>query len=164
MPEKKTLERARADARQGKAPSTQAGEFVREEMEHVRQGKHGVRSTKQAIAIGLSKARRSGVKLPPPAKGKASEKTRAQAKRNLAQSSGRKTSTKRSRATTSALRREGRQGASHESLSRQARSSAQRRGRANRTQAAKKAVRTKGKTGLRKAAQKAARTRTAGAA
>ena len=66
MPEKETLERAREDAREGKAPSTQAGEFVREEMHHVREGKHGARSTKQAIAIGLSKARRAGVKLPPP--------------------------------------------------------------------------------------------------
>src|SRR5437899_2955948 len=73
MPEKKTLERARKDARGGKAPSTQAGEFVREEMEHVRKGKHGARSSKQAIAIGLSKARRAGVKLAPPKKGRASE-------------------------------------------------------------------------------------------
>ena len=66
MPEKNTLERARKDAREGKSPSTQAGEFVREEMDHIREGKHGARSTEQAIAIGLSKARRAGVKLPPP--------------------------------------------------------------------------------------------------
>ena len=85
MPEKKTLERAKKDAREGKAPSTQAGEFVREEMEHVRKGKHGASSAKQAIAIGLSKARQAGVKLPPPKKGKASEKTRTQATRNYAQ-------------------------------------------------------------------------------
>lgn len=85
MPEKKTIERARQDAREGKAPSTQAGEFVREEIEHIREGKHGARSTKQAIAIGLSKARRAGVKLSPPKKGKASEETRTQAKRNYAQ-------------------------------------------------------------------------------
>src|SRR5258706_5775344 len=78
MPEQKTLERAREDAREGKAPSTQGGEFVREEMEHIREGKHGARSTKQAIAIGLSKARRAGVKLPPPKEGKTSEKTRKQ--------------------------------------------------------------------------------------
>jgi hypothetical protein len=70
MPEKETLERAREDAREGKAPSTQAGEFVKEEMDHIREGKHGAASTKQAIAIGLSKARRAGVKLPPPRKGK----------------------------------------------------------------------------------------------
>ena len=85
MPEKKTLERAREHAREGKAPSTQAGEFVREEMEHVRKGKHGARSTKQAIAIGLSKARRAGVRLRPPKKGKASERTRTQAARSYAQ-------------------------------------------------------------------------------
>src|SRR5689334_5295349 len=82
MPEKKTIERARQDAREGKAPSTQAGEFVREEMEHIREGKHGARSTKQAIAIGLSKARRAGVKLKPPKPGEASERTRKQAKRD----------------------------------------------------------------------------------
>src|SRR6266404_6415323 len=79
MPEPETIERAREDARKGKSPSTQAGEFVREEMEHIREGKHGARSAKQAIAIGLSKARRAGVKLAPPKKGKASEKTRKQA-------------------------------------------------------------------------------------
>jgi Family of unknown function (DUF6496) len=68
MPEKKTVERAHEDAREGKSPSTQAGEFVREEMDHIREGKHGARSTKQAIAIGLSKARRAGVKLRAPRK------------------------------------------------------------------------------------------------
>src|SRR5512144_3043135 len=83
MPEKKTIERARQDAREGKAPTTQAGEFVREEIEHVREGKHGARSTKQAIAIGLSKARRAGVKLPPPEPGTTSEQTRKQARREL---------------------------------------------------------------------------------
>src|SRR6266576_2514625 len=101
MPEKKTIERSRKDAREGKGPSTQAGEFVREEMEHVREGKHGARSTKQAIAIGLSKARRAGVKLPPPKKGKATKRTRAQAARSYAhgqKSPGRKASPTRSRA------------------------------------------------------------------
>ena len=82
MPEKKTIERAREDEREGKAPSTQAGEFVREEFEHVREGKHDVASPKQAIAIGLSKARRAGVKLAAPKKGRASEATRAKAKRD----------------------------------------------------------------------------------
>src|SRR5438067_2340208 len=82
MPEKETLERAREDKAEGKAPSTQAGEFVHEEIKHVRKGKHGARSTKQAIAIGLSKARRAGVKLKPPAKGKASGRTRKQAARD----------------------------------------------------------------------------------
>ena len=85
MPEKAILERARKDKREGKAPSTQAGEFVREEMDHIREGKHGATSTKQAIAIGLSKARRAGVNLPPPAEGKTSAKTRKQAQRNLSQ-------------------------------------------------------------------------------
>src|SRR5260370_42154240 len=84
MPEKQTLERARRDRREGKAPSTQAGEFIREQIDHIRQGKHGARSTKQAIAIGLSEARRAGVDLPPPAKGKTSEKTRKSAARAYA--------------------------------------------------------------------------------
>ena len=123
MPEKKTLERARKAKREGKAPTTQAGEFVREEIEHVREGKHGARSTKQAIAIGLPKARRSGVKLSPPRKGKASSRTRKQAQRDLARGkSGRKASPKRSAATRRALKREGRSAASRTALSRQARS------------------------------------------
>ena len=123
MPEKKTLERARKAKREGKAPTTQAGEFVREEIEHVREGKHGARSAKQAIAIGLSKARRSGVKLSPPRKGKASSRTRKQAQRDLARGkSGRKASPKRSAATRRALKREGRSAASRTALSRQARS------------------------------------------
>ena len=82
MPEQETIERAREDKREGKSPTTQAGEFVREEMHHVREGKHGARSTKQAIAIGLSKARRAGVKLPAPKAGQASARTRKQAARN----------------------------------------------------------------------------------
>src|SRR5438105_11985451 len=88
MPEKKTIERAREDKREGKSPSTQAGEFVREEMHHIREGKHGARSTKQAIAIGLSKARQAGVDLPPPKKGTTSERTRASAKRAYARGHG----------------------------------------------------------------------------
>jgi hypothetical protein len=146
MPEKKTLERAQEDAREGKAPSTQAGEFVREEMEHIREGKHGARSTKQAIAIGLSKARRAGVKLPPPKEGKVSQRTRKQAQRNYAEgqtSPGRKASPRRARATEMALQREGKQAASHSALSRQARASARSRGAANRSLAAKKAARTR---------------------
>src|SRR6201993_1132998 len=110
MPEKRTLERARNDAREGKAPSTQAGEFVREEMDHIREGKHGARSTKQAIAIGLSKARRAGVKLKAPKRGRASARTRTQANRDLRRAkSRRKPSARRSRATSSALKRESRQ-------------------------------------------------------
>jgi len=113
MPEKETLERAEEDKREGKAPSTQAGEFVREEVEHIREGKHGARSTKQAIAIGLSKARRAGVKLEPPAKGKASAKTRRSAALALKEGKEkRKPSAKRSRAAETALKREGRSAAS----------------------------------------------------
>jgi len=131
MPEKETLERARRDKRQGKAPSTQAGEFVREEIHHVREGKHGARSAKQAIAIGLSKARRSGVKLPPPKKGKAKAATRRAAARDArkGQAAGkRKPSPARSRATRKALKREPRRAASRKALSRQARTAARRRG------------------------------------
>src|SRR5205814_2121660 len=124
MPEKKTLERARRDKREGKAPTTQAGEFVRETMEHIRQGKHGARSTKQAIAIGLSKARRAGVKVPPPKKGQASKRTRESAEH--AYQAGQhepshKTNPRRSQAITRALKREGHQAASSEALGRQAR-------------------------------------------
>jgi Family of unknown function (DUF6496) len=132
MPERRTIERAREDAREGKAPTTQAGEFVREEMEHIREGKHGARSTKQAIAIGLSKARRAGVKLPPPKPGRTSERTREQAERDLKKgktAAKKKPSAKRSRAVTAALKREGRSAASPKALSRQAKSAAQSRRR-----------------------------------
>jgi hypothetical protein len=132
MPERKTLERARKAKREGKAPTTQAGEFVREEMEHVRRGKHGARSTKQAIAIGLSKARRSGVKLKPPKRGQASARSRKSAERacRAGQSrAGKRPSAKRSRATTRALKREPRRAASRKALSKQARSAATRRRR-----------------------------------
>jgi len=130
MPEKETLDRARRDRRQGKAPSTQAGEFVREEIEHVREGKHGARSTKQAIAIGLSKARRAGVKLPPPKPGRASAETRERAVRDVARGRDggrRKPAQKRSRATLRALKREGRAAVSRKALARQARTAARRR-------------------------------------
>jgi hypothetical protein len=132
MPEKQTMRRARKAKQQGKAPTTQAGEFVREEIEHVRRGKHGARSTQQAIAIGLSKARRAGVKLPPPVKGKITEKTRRQAQRDSSRGqSGRRKrpSRKRSRAVSRALKREGRQAASKRALSRQARRGGRRRTR-----------------------------------
>ena len=130
MPEKRTLQRAARDRRQGKAPSTQAGEFVREEIEHVREGKHGARSAKQAIAIGLSKARRAGVTLRPPRKGKTSASTRRRAQRDYARGqrgSARKPSARRSRATMRALKREGRSAASRGALSRQAKQAARRR-------------------------------------
>lgn len=128
MPEKQTLEKARRAKREHKAPSTQAGAFVEEEIRHIRQGKHGARSSKQAIAIGLSKARKAGVKLPPPGKG-AKASTRASAKRASAAGRGgkrSKPSARRSRATSRALRREGHRAASSAALSRQARSAARR--------------------------------------
>jgi hypothetical protein len=148
MPEPETIERAREDAREGKSPSTQAGEFVREEIEHIREGKHGARSTKQAIAIGLSKARRAGVKLPPPRRGKTSARTRKQAKRDLAKGrrGRKKVSRRRARAVTRALKREGRSAASRKALSRQARSTARQRPRRARSAAAKKAARTRKRT------------------
>src|SRR4030088_2275795 len=123
MPERETVARARRDAREGKAPATQAGEFVREEMEHIREGKHGARSAKQAIAIGLSKARRAGVKLPPPEKGKAPEEMRTRAARDYAKGQSgtvNPPSARRSLAVRTALQHEGQQAASHTALSRQA--------------------------------------------
>ena len=163
MPEKETLERAEQERREGKSPSTQAGEFVREEMHHIREGKHGASSTKQAIAIGLSKARRAGVKLGAPKSGSATPEVREKAARDLrrGQSGTRKTSVRRSRAVTRALKREGHSAASPKNLSRQARNASGSRSATNRHQAAEKAVRTKGNTGLKRAAQKAARTRVA---
>lgn len=205
MPEKRTIKRARQDKREGKSASTQAGEFVHEEIEHIREGKHGARSAKQAIAIGLSKARRAGVDLPPPKKGEASEETRRKARKDAEAGAGRSrkttakkatakktaakktaakkpsvkkatraakktaskrvvskrtaTSCTRSRATTRALKREGRAAASSQALSRQAKKAASKRSASDRSKAAKKAVRTKGAGGRSQAAKKAARTR-----
>jgi hypothetical protein len=130
MPERKTVDRARKLKREGKAPSTQAGEFVHEEIEHVREGKHGARSTKQAIAIGLSKARRAGVKLKPPKKGQASSRTRKTAERDLRaakKKSSRRPSPSRSRAAKRALKGESKRVVSKKALSRQAKSAARRR-------------------------------------
>ncbi len=129
MPEKSTIQRAKEDLREGKSPTTAAGEFVREEIEHVKQGKHGVRSPQQAIAIGLSKARRAGVPLPPPAEGKAKEKTRQSAERDYREgqtSPRKKPSARRSRARMQALKREPKSTVSHRALSQQARSAAHR--------------------------------------
>src|SRR5688572_19192424 len=160
MPEKQTLENARKRKREGKSPSTQAGEFVREEMHHIREGKHGARSPEQAIAIGLSKARRAGVNLKAPKKGKASAETRHSAQSALkAGRTGRKPSAKRSRASLGALRHEGRAAASKSSLARHARAAARRRGPRDLSRTAQKAVRTKGRTSRVAAARKAARTR-----
>ena len=161
MPEKQTLERAKKAKRRGKSAGTQSGEFVREEMHHIREGKHGARSAKQAIAIALSKARRAGVNLPPPEKGKVSEKTRRGAQRayQLGQRGKIKTSQGRSRARERVLKREGRSAASRRALAQQTRSAARRRTRAERSAAARRAVWTKGRRGRSAAARKAARTR-----
>jgi hypothetical protein len=179
MPETETMNRARRDKAQGKSPTTQAGEFVREEIHHIREGKHGARSTKQAIAIGLSKARRAGIDLPPPKKGKTSDRTRKSSERAYARgqtpSSERGISPKRSRAVHRALEREGKSAASKASLSKHAHAAARERTSAERSAsaelasqtkgpekrhlAAMKAVETKGHAGLSKAARKAARTR-----
>jgi hypothetical protein len=163
MPEKQTIERAQEDKREGKAPTTQAGEFVREEMHHIREGKHGARSAKQAIAIGLSKALRAGVDLPPPKKGKTSERTRTSAKHAYAKGHSverkRKPSATRSRAIHKALEREGKAAASHKALARQAHRAAGERSAAERSAAAKKAVRTKGPKERHEAAMKAVRTK-----
>ena len=135
MPEQETLDRAREDAAEGKSPSTQAGEFVREEIHHVREGKHGARSTKQAIAIGLSKARRAGVKIP--ARGKSARKKTSTRRRSS------RPSAKRARAVLRALKREPHRTASRKALSRFARSAARRRSAASRKASARKAARTR---------------------
>lgn len=162
MPEQETIERAREDEREGKSPSTQAGEFVREEFHHIREGKHGARSPQQAIAIGLSKARRAGVKLQPPSRGKFSGKVRRQAERDYEKGQHeppKRPSPRRSRAVMGALKREGRQSASTGAISRQTRAAAQRRTASERSAAARQAVHTKGPSRLSAAGKKAARTR-----
>jgi hypothetical protein len=146
MPEAKTIERAKRDKQKGKSANTQAGEFVREEMEHIREGKHGARSPKQAIAIGLSKARRAGVDLAPPKPGKQSQATRRKAaadRRAGAKRGAQRPSPKRSQATEKALRREGSDAASRPALARQARTSAAKRGHASLSASARKAARTR---------------------
>lgn len=144
MPEKETIQKAREDARQGKSPSTQAGEFVREEIQHVREGKHGARSAKQAIAIGLSKARRAGVELPAPSASRTSPATRRKAKLDSQRAKHpHQPARKRSRAVEAALEKEGHAAGSRRALSRQARSSAHQRSRKQRVTAAKKAAKTR---------------------
>ncbi len=129
MPEKETVERAKEDLREGKAPSTAAGEFVREEIDHVRKGKHGVRSPKQAIAIGLSKARRAGIPLNPPAPGKTSPGTRKKAEQDLKKGetspqTHEEGDSKRGKARLKAMKAEPKSTASHAALSRHAKSAA----------------------------------------
>jgi hypothetical protein len=162
MPDKRTIERAREDKREGKSPSTQAGEFVREEIERIRHGEHGARSAKQAIAIGLSEARRAGVDLPPPKRGQATERTRQSAEYAYEAGQGRRKAAKRprvARAVKQALKREPGNTVSRKALSRQARSAASGRTAAQRSAAAREAARTKGAAGRSAAAKKAARTR-----
>jgi hypothetical protein len=162
MPLKRIIEKAREDKREGKSPSTQAGEFIREEIDKIRHGEHGARSTKQAIAIGLSEARRAGVDLPPPKRGQATDHTRKSAEYAYEAGQGRRKPKRRprvSRAVTKALKREPRTTVSRKALSRQARSAASRRTAAQRSAAARKAARTKGVAGRSAAAKKAARTR-----
>jgi hypothetical protein len=146
MPDRDTIERAREDAREGKAPSTQAGEFVREEMDHIREGKHGARSTKQAIAIGLSKARRAGVKLAPPKKGHANARTRKQAARDASKGPAAqhsKPAAARSKASLRALKRERHGAASPAALASHARQAARTRSKRARSVSARKAARTR---------------------
>lgn len=171
MPDKRAIERAEKDKREGKSASTQAGEFIREEIHHIREGKHGARSTKQAIAIGLSEARRAGVELPPPKKGSSSEETRRKAERDLEIGEQGKagdqaihkpsTSRRRAKATLGALQQEGSAAASPEALSRQGRAAARQRSPAERSAAARKGAETKGAAGRSAAARKAAQTRAA---
>jgi len=168
MPEQKTVKRAQADKRAGKASSTQAGEFVKEQVDKVRAGKHGVRSAKQAVAIGLSEARRAGVAVKSPKKGTTSEATRKKAEKDNAagqhkstakKSASTESSAKRSRAATDALKREGTAGASPSAMSKQTKTAAAKRPAASRSAAAKKAAATKGAAGRSAAAKKAAQTR-----
>ena len=162
MPTKRTIAKARADKRAGKSPSTQAGEFIHDELDKIRRGRHGARSARQAIAIGLSEARRSGVDLPPPRKGRTSSATRRKAKYDSDVGQGRRKVTKRPRvakAVKQALKKEPRSAASHRALSAQAHRASKRRGAGARSAAARKAVRTKGAQGRSMAAKKAARTR-----
>ena len=164
MPTKATIEKARKDKREGKSASTQAGEFVHAEIDKIRRGEHGARSAKQAIAIGLSEARRAGVDLPPPKKGKAKESTRKSAEYAYEAGQHERKTERRprvARAVKEALKREPRSSASPAALSRQAKSAASRRTAADRSAAAKKGAATKGTAGRSSAAKKAARTRAA---
>jgi hypothetical protein len=150
MPDKETLNRAKADAKEGKSASTQAGEFVREEVHHIRKGKHGARSAKQAIAIGLSKARRAGVKLPPPKASNSSASTRHKAELDSeAGEHPHKPSARRSRATENALKHEGHSAGSKLALSRQTHASAAKRSKKDRSASAKKAAKTRARSNTR---------------
>lgn len=162
MPWKSTVERARRDKRQGKSPSTQAGEFVHEEIDKIRRGKHGARSPQQAIAIGLSEARRAGVDLPPPKRGQAKSQTRKSARYAYEAGQGERRPRRRprvARAVERVMKGEKRSAASPQALSRQAQRAASRRSASSRSAAARKAARTKSPAQRSAAARKAARTR-----
>jgi hypothetical protein len=162
MPRKETIEKAKRDKLAGKSASTQAGEFVHDEIDKIRHGEHGAKSPQQAIAIGLSEARRAGVNLPPPKKGKAKAKTRKSARYAYEAGQGRRKTTKRprvARAVKKVLKSEPRNTVSHDALSKQAKRAASHRSAASRSAAAKKAARTKGAKGRSAAARKGARTR-----
>jgi hypothetical protein len=162
MPDKRTIEKAHRDRREGKSASTQAGEFVRDEIDKIRRGEHGARSTKQAIAIGLSEARRAGVDLPPPKRGQTTARTRRSAEYAYEAGQGQRKTKRRprvARAVAKALKREPRNSVSRKALSRQARGAASYRTAAQRSAAARKAARTKGAAGRSAAAKKGARTR-----
>ncbi|MDQ8731202.1 DUF6496 domain-containing protein [Bradyrhizobium daqingense] len=162
MPSQEVIRKAKQDKRAGKSASTQAGEFVKDQIDKIRKGKHGARSTKQAIAIGLSEARRAGVDLPPPRKGRTKKSTRRSAKYAYEVGQGKRTPKRRpkvSRAVTNVLKKEPRSTASRGALSKQAKRAASRRTAASRSAAARKASHTKGAKVRSAAAKKAARTR-----
>jgi hypothetical protein len=162
MPDKKTIEKAKQDRREGKSASTQAGEFVRAEIEKIRRGEHGARSPQQAIAIGLSEARRAGVPLPPPKKGQAKARTRKSATYAYEAGQHKRKTIRRpkvSRAVSNVLKQEPKSTASRKALSTQAKRASSRRSAASRSQAARTAAKTKGAAGRSAAAKKAARTR-----
>ncbi|HTH53143.1 MAG TPA: hypothetical protein VL495_04270 [Edaphobacter sp.] len=161
MPEKRTLERAKEDLREGKSPSTAAGEFVREEIEHVREGKHGARSPQQAIAIGLSKARRAGVPLAPPKSGSKAVRERAEHEYEEGQEHpGRKPSSRRSHSRQTVMKREPKSTTSHAALSRQSKRAASKRTAASRSASARKAAASRSPAERSASAKKAATTRT----
>ena len=161
MPNKQTIKKVEQMKKDGKSAQAQAGEFVREEMEEIRRGEHGARSTKQAIAIGLSEARRSGVNLPPPKKGKYSEEVHDKAERDVevGKEPNHKVNPKRSRATTNALKREGKSAASHAAISRQSKSAANARTASERSESAKKGAASRTPEQRSASAKKAAATR-----
>ena len=160
MPDKDTLKRAKKDKAEGKSPSTQAGEFIKEQFDHIREGKHGARSTEQAIAIGLSEARRAGVKLPAPKKSKYGEEVAHKAEKDLeAGEHPHEPNRKRSQASTKALQKEGTRSASKAAISRHSKTAAAKRTAAEKHESAMKAVETKGPKAMSEAGKKAARTR-----